>query len=47
MEKTIIEFPTNQSVIQTQYYYYSGKCYTFNPDDGVKQLGIEAISIWT
>ena len=45
-QRTVIEFPTSRSMIQTQYYYISGKCYTFNPDDAMKQLGIESIAVW-
>ena len=45
-KSTIIELPSQKSMIQTQHHFRSGKCYTFNPNDEIRSLGIGVISAW-
>ena len=43
---TVITIPKHQSMIQMQHYWIYGKCYTFNPSNELKSLGIRSISAW-
>ena len=45
-KSTVIELPSQRSMIQTQHHFRHGKCYTFSPNDEIKSFGIEAISAW-
>ena len=45
-KSTVIKLPHHQSMIQTQYYYMFGKCYTLSLNNEIKKLGIRSISVW-
>ena len=45
-KSTVITMPSHKSMIQMQHYNKFGKCYTFNPSNELKNLGIGSISTW-